>query len=226
MESAKESVAAAMAVVKSAKLTIGYTDIASPGNGFVAQTSAALGDYVGPGTQFEVLTTVADNDSILVNLSLPAARYYDIVGAKTLSGDTLLSDIELFLPDGTLFQKKGVYRFTRQSIDNNSGSVVFQVAFDNKDGILRGGEFVRVSTDIGTPSERVLVPQQCVDQTQGLFNVWVIAPDSTAEYRAVTVGRTFGPLWEIKSGLKPGELVAMDGFAKLRDGMKVEPTEK
>jgi len=78
----------------------------------------------------------------------------------------------------------------------------------------------------GATRPRVLVPQQSVVQTLDVSSVWVIRPDSTAEYRKVTPGETFGGMWAIESGLEPGETVAVTGLQKLRQGMRVVPVKK
>ena len=51
----------------------------------------------------------------------------------------------------------------------------------------------------------------------------VVAADSTAQYRRVTPGDTYGALWCIDEGLEPGERIVVAGQQKLRDGAKVIP---
>ena len=53
--------------------------------------------------------------------------------------------------------------------------------------------------------------------------MWVVTADSTAHYRRVTPGDTYGALWCIDEGLEPGEWVVVAGQQKLRDGAKVIP---
>ena len=98
--------------------------------------------------------------------------------------------------------------------------------FPNPSYRLKTGQFARVEANIGAKLPRVLVPQQSVVQTLDVSSVWVIRPDSTAEYRKVTPGETFGGMWAIESGLEPGETVAVTGLQKLRQGMRVVPVKK
>ena len=49
----------------------------------------------------------------------------------------------------------------------------------------------------------------------------VLKPDSTVEYRAITVGRVTEGLRIVESGLKPGENVVINGQLRVRPGMKV-----
>ena len=73
---------------------------------------------------------------------------------------------------------------------------------------------------------RVVVPQQGVSQAQDLSSVWVVAADSTAHYRRVIPGDTYGALWCIDEGLEPGERIVVAGQQKLRNGAKVIPEKR
>ena len=63
-------------------------------------------------------------------------------------------------------------------------------------------------------------------QIQNISSVWVIRPDSTAEYREVRLGKTVDEWWIVESGLEKGEVVATTGLQKLRNGMKVSTTKR
>jgi len=55
--------------------------------------------------------------------------------------------------------------------------------------------------------------------------VYVLNPDSTVVYRSVTLGRQVdGQRRIIREGLKPGELVVVNGLARIRPGAKVKAT--
>jgi membrane fusion protein (multidrug efflux system) len=54
--------------------------------------------------------------------------------------------------------------------------------------------------------------------------VGVLKPDDTVEIRQVKTGVRIGMLWEIESGLAPGDRVIVEGLQKVRPGMKVTPS--
>lgn len=226
LESAREAVKAAQASLDNALLNLGYTVITAPESGIIAESAANTGDYVGPGTQYQVLTTISYNDSIAVNLSLPTNKYYKIVSknSPSFNNDSLLTDITLTLSDGATYPYKGVYKYTKQNVNSQSGSIVLQVAFPNPSGLMKAGQFARVMANIGESQRRVLVPQRCVDEIQGVYNLFVVAADSTVEFRKIAVGDTYGSMWIIDSGLSPGEEVLTEGFSKVHSGMKIKPT--
>ena len=95
--------------------------------------------------------------------------------------------------------------------------------FPNPDLTLKPGQFARVTADVGATRLRVVVPQRSVSQAQGVNSVWVVRPDSTAAYRRVVLGDTYGTMWCVDEGLAEGEQVVTAGQQKLRNGMKVIP---
>ena len=80
-----------------------------------------------------------------------------------------------------------------------------------------------MTANVGVSLPYVVVPQRAVTQMQDLSSVWVVAPDSTARYRRVELGRITGDRWCILSGVEPGEWVVTAGIQKLRNGQKVIP---
>ena len=52
----------------------------------------------------------------------------------------------------------------------------------------------------------------------------VLKPDSTVEYRAITVGRVVDGLRVVDSGLKAGENIVINGQLRVRPGMRVAAT--
>jgi membrane fusion protein (multidrug efflux system) len=70
----------------------------------------------------------------------------------------------------------------------------------------------------------ILVPQRAVQETQGTFNVMVVAGD-TVEQRPVVPAERVGSLWVIESGLKSGDKVIVEGLQKVRPKAKVKAQE-
>ena len=221
---------AAIAAVKSAEQALrnaqldeSYTRIYAPIKGIISSSAATAGDYVGPGTQFSTLTTIQNIDTIGVDIAIPMGEYLATTGRKAFSYDnaSLLSDIRLQVADGTLYPEEGFYQYTRQSVASEMGSIVLVVGFRNPDYALKVGQFARITASLGSARKRIVVPQSAVMQIQNISSVWVIRPDSTAEYRKVRLGETADEWWIVEEGLSAGEVVATTGLQKLHDGMKV-----
>lgn len=226
---------AAIATVKSAEQNLrnaqleeSYTRIYAPISGIISSSAATAGDYVGPGTQFSELTTIQNIDTVSIDLAIPMNEYLALSGRKEFSYDnkTLLSEIRLQVADGSIYPEPGFYKFTRQRIASDMGTIVLVVGFRNPNYALKAGQFARVTASVGGDKGCIIIPQRAVSQIQNISSVWVIRPDSTAEYREVKLGNTAGEWWIVESGLSKGERVATTGLQKLRNGMKVSPTLK
>lgn len=227
-KAASSSVRSAEQTLRNAQLEVGYTKLYAPIDGIIEHTPAHVGDYVGPGTQFSVLTTISNLDTMTVDVAIPMTQYlrYAVPGRSIYENDGLLSDIRLTLADDVQYPLGGLYDYTRKDVSNNTGTIVLVVMFPNPDLTLKAGQFARVEANVGGMQPRVVVPQQAVDQAQGLNSVWIVKPDSTAEYRRVELGDTYGKMWSIESGVAAGETVVVSGRQKLRDGMKVVPVKE
>lgn len=227
-EAAAAAVRSAEQTLRNAQLEVGYTNLYAPIDGIIEHTPAHVGDYVGPGTQFSVLTTISNLDTMTVDVAIPMSQYlsYAAPGRSIYENDGLLSDIRLTLADGVQYPLEGRYDYTRKDVSNTTGTIVLVVMFPNPDLTLKAGQFARVEANVGGARPRIVVPQQAVDQAQGLNSVWIVKPDSTAEYRRVELGDTYGKMWCIESGVGAGETVVVSGRQKLRDGMKVVPVKE
>lgn len=224
-KAAEASVRSALQQLRNARLDVGYTELRSPIDGIASGSSAHIGDYVGPGTEFNVLTTISNIDTMSLDLAIPMERYLRYAGVRPTIYDNegLLSDIRLTLADGTPYPIEGYYKYTRKDISSATGTIVLVVGFPNPAGSLKPGQFARVEATVGGRQPRLLVPIEAVSQLQGVSSVWVVAADSTAHYRSVIVGETYGNRWAIESGLESGDRVILAGRQKLHEGAKIIP---
>lgn len=224
-KAAEASVRSMEQALRSAEMNVGYTELRSPIDGIAANTPAHIGDYVGPGTQFEILTTVSNIDTLTVDLAIPVAQYLKAAGRDkpVYDNEELLTDIRLTLSDGSVYPQAGRYGYTRKDISSTTGTIVVVVRFANPGQRLKPGEFARVDAQVGPSRPTVVVPSRSVNQTQDIYSVWVVGPDSTVSYRRVTLGETLGERQCIDEGLAAGERIVLTGSQKLRNGAKVVP---
>ena len=147
-------------------MNVGYTELRSPIDGIISNTSAHVGDYVGPGTQFGVLTTISNIDTLTVDVAIPMAQYLRAAGPRTSIFDNagLLTDIRLMLADGTVYPYKGLYDYTRKDVSSTTGTLVLVVMFPNPDRSLKPGQFARVDAAALT-AQREFCPHGMVSNT-------------------------------------------------------------
>ena len=222
---AQSAVESAAQSLKNAQLELEYTTIKASIDGVISTSEAYVGDYVGPGTKFATLTKIENIDTLCADVAIPVSQYMALSNRKefTYNNRDLLSDIELYLADGTLYPFKGSYSFTKSAIASTEGTIVIVVTFPNPNYLLKSGQFARIKTNIGAMQPKIVVPSSAIKSVQGVNSVWVIAPDSTLHYRQVEVGELLdNDTRVVLSGLKCGEKIASDGNIKVSNGQSVK----
>ena len=227
-EASQSSLEAAQATLRAAKIELSYTKIYSPIDGIIGKTQAKVGDFVGREPNPVILNTVSQVDTILVTFFITETQYLEMARYMAEIGQESIEDadpnLELILIDGSVYEHKGKGDFIDREVDTTTGAMLVQASFPNPEKLLRPGQFVRVRAQARTVKDGILIPQRCVMELQGLYNVYVVAADNTADIREVKVGPKVGSNWLITEGLKPGERVVYEGLQKVRDGGAVSPT--
>ena len=96
-------------------------------------------------------------------------------------------------------------------------------AFPNPHGVLRPGQYGRVTVNTRTLEGALLVPQRAVAEAQGGAQVRIVSPQGTVQIRPVQMGPRIGARWVVERGLQAGERVIVDA-GQLAEGLKVSTT--
>jgi membrane fusion protein, multidrug efflux system len=222
---ARGQVDAAEAALNTARISLGYTRIASPIDGLIGMTRAQVGDYVGQIPNPVVLDTVSNVDTVLARFSITERDYFDLMRRirARQEGDLHHQDLELVLADGTVYPQKGSIDFADRQVDSTTGTLRLQASFANPDRLLRPGQYARVRIVVEVRKGALLVPQRAVQELQGQYMVTIAGTDDTAQVRTVTMGPRLGSLWLVEKGLEPGDRVILEGAQKLKAGAKIVP---
>ena len=224
------AVDAAEANLESTKIELGYTKVFSPINGIIGKTEVYPGDYVGKGISNVVLNEVSRIDTILVNFHLPEEKYLELAHFISESDPDRLRDskstrgLTLILSDGSVYPEVGKIRFVNRQVNATTGTILLQASFPNTNMILRPGQFAKVQGIINNIKGGLLIPQRCVQEMQGNYNVFVVNENDEVEFRQIEVSSTYETRYMIvSSGLAPGERVVYEGLQKVKSGTKVNP---
>lgn len=221
------SLEAANADLKIALINLSYTKIASPIDGIIGRTLAREGEFVGKNPNPVILNTVSDINTIRVQFFLSENEYLKI--AKEYSKNSSQqerekkSDIQLILSDGSLFEERGKIDFIDRNIDTSTGTILVQATFQNPDKIIRPGQFARVKIKVKDVKGALIVPQKCLIELQGQYSVLVVNEQNKVETIQVEVGEKIPGFVIVKSGLKNGDRVVLEGLQKARPGNEIIP---
>ena len=113
------------------------------------------------------------------------------------------------------------------TMDAMTHTFITEILVQNADRVLRPGMFARVKVEFGI-NNSVVVPEEAVVKMQGSGQrcVYILQPDNTVESSLVKLGRHIEGMYEILEGVSEGDVVAAKGSSSLRDGSKVEVSNK
>ncbi len=219
----RASMRAAEAGVTTAKLNLGFTEVRSLIDGVAGQATTQVGNLVSPQS---VLTSVSQLDPIKVYFSITDNEYLAL-SQRARGGDLLRANVPLTLTlsNGQKYPHQGHIDFVDRQMNQQTGAIRLAAAFPNPGGLLRPGQFGRITAATDVRHGAILVPQIAVQELQGIQQVNVAGTDNKVHVVNVTLGPQFGNDWIIESGLEPGALVITDNLQKLREGASVAPHE-
>lgn len=219
---AKAVVDAKEAAVHQARLNLGWSRVTAPISGIAGASQAQVGDLVNPST---VLAVVSQCDPIRVLYPLSEQEYLHLQERLRSDPAARGDNLELILADGSTFPHKGHLLFSDRQVDVKTGTIGTVAVFPNPGNILRPGQFAKVRAVTEVKKGAILVPQRAVSQLQGSFQVAVVGSDDKVQMRPVQPGVRVGSLWQIDSGLQPGDRVVVEGLARVKPGITVRPQE-
>lgn len=218
------NVDSAKAQVREAELNLSYTVIRSPINGVSSKSNFREGALITPGAN-GLLTILYVINPIWAYFNVSDGdllKYRDELSKGQLAFPKDMNfDVELVLSDGTIFASKGKVNFTDPSLQQSTGTMLVRAEFANPENLLKPGQFVRAKVLGATRPNAIIIPQKAVLQGQKGMFVYTIDENGKAEMRAVRPGDWYENYWIIKSGLKVGEKVIIEGVNKVQNGMPV-----
>jgi multidrug efflux system membrane fusion protein len=223
---AEANLKAAQATLKTAQLNLGYTEVRAPVTGRVGKREITVGNLIAAGPGSPLLTTIVSTSPIYASFNADeqvVLRALNALGEDAAASKTGRIPVKMgtATSEGTPFE--GHMQLIDNQVDPRSGTVRVRAVFDNKDGRLIPGQFVRLQ--MGQPkSERaVMVNERAVGTDQNKKYVMVVSKENKAEYREVTLGVAVDGLRMVTSGLKPGEQIVVRGLQRVRPGAPVAP---
>jgi RND family efflux transporter MFP subunit len=214
------AVRAAEAALETAKLNLEWTVVRAPITGRVSRAAVTPGNLVQAGPpSATLLTTIVSLDPMYVYFDSDEQAYLKYVNA--MRGRASELPVYVGLTSETGFPHKGRLDFVDNRLDPGAGTIRVRAVVPNPKQLFVPGLFARVRLE-GTERRSVtLIQDQAVGTDQDRKFVLVLKPDSSVEYRPVTLGRLVDGLRVVNTGLAPGEDVVINGLLRVRPGMKV-----
>ncbi len=211
------SIAQDKANVDNAKLQLVYSKITAPITGTVGLRLVDPGNIV-HASDANGMIVITQLQPISALFTIPEDNLPEVT-KKLRTGAHL--PVEAFNRDMSKKLAAGTLLTLDNQIDNTTGTSKLKAIFDNKDFELFPQQFVNIRLLVDTLQNQILVPTVAVQTGQQGTFVYVIDENQTAHLRPVEVLTSDQSGADIKSGLKAGEQVAVDGADRLEDGARV-----
>lgn len=210
--SAQAARQSAQAEVDAAQLNLDYATVHAPISGRIGRALVTEGALVGQG-EATPLAVIQQLQPVYADFQLPVAQ------AQPFTKGTPLA----LTVDGTGRRHAGHLLFADAAVDRSTGQMTLRGQFDNPDGLLLPGMYVRVQMAQGTDPAAILVPQRAVQRgADGAASVLVVDGQDTVQARPVQTGAMQGGQWHITHGLQAGERVVVGHMAAAQPGAKVK----
>lgn len=224
LDSASARLKQAEAALAKARLDLENAVPPAPISGRIGRALVTEGALVGRGEATH-LATIEQLDPIRVEFTQSYAdlqRLQQAIKAgKQAKSESV--EVQLLFEDGSLYPDKGRLQFTDLAVDPNSGSVVLRAEFPNPRRELLPGAFARVRFPQAQLDNAIRVPQRAVQGTpQGQMVMTVDAENKVAPRPIKTSGMA-GTDFIVSEGLKPDDVVIVNGLQKARPGSVVKP---
>lgn len=171
--------------------------IRMPFDGLVQERQTAMGAYIQIG---DPVATVVRADPLRFRGTLPErfAQQVTIGQSATLKIETIEEPVEV--------------KITRVSpaLNRFNRTILFEATVENADHNLRAGLFGEADVVIDPEATALTVPGSAVLEFAGAGKVWKVVDGKVAE-QPVLIGERRGSRIEILNGLKPGDVILMEG---------------
>jgi multidrug efflux system membrane fusion protein len=200
--------------VQTARINLQHATIRSPIEGKAGGLLVKPGNLVRGGAGVP-LVTINRIRPILVRFAVPGAQLELIQRYRTKPL------VVRARPTGGTSDSRGTLSFLDNAVDSSTGTLMLKGTFENRDGALWPGQFVKTALELYVEPDALVVPSTAVVTGQQGSYVFVVKPDRTTEVRDVRVARPAGDVTVLAGGLEPGEQVVTEGQLRLTAGAKV-----
>ncbi|MGC6486830.1 MAG: efflux RND transporter periplasmic adaptor subunit [Planctomycetota bacterium] len=201
-------------------LDLGYTTVTAPIAGRAMQTDYVVGSLVGS-LGAGPLTTVVDNSRIRVWFSVDDRTVLKLLEQRRDPGASKVVELQRDGDPGYDF--RGSIDYFEPAVNEATGTLRMRAVFDNADGRLVPGLFVRVRVAAKTLEAATVVPEAALAADQAGRHLLVVGDGDVVERRAVELGALLPEGRVVLSGLDATDRVVVAGLLRARPGVKVSP---
>jgi RND family efflux transporter MFP subunit len=234
----------ARANLDTAATNFDYTEVRAPIRGRISrrmkdERNVVVADQT-------VLANILSEDKLYAWFDVDERAYLELMKEGKQSSGSWFTGMQfpvmMRLANEDDFTRSGVVDYIDNRVNGNTGTIRMRGVFDNANGLLKAGLFVRIRLPISQRYRGLLIPEVALQSDQGKKYVYVVKTvtshkeDGTeekkdvVEYRPVEVGQAIQGMRVIKpaargkegkEGLVEGERVIIVGMQRVRSKSEV-----
>ncbi|MDR0468160.1 MAG: efflux RND transporter periplasmic adaptor subunit [Campylobacteraceae bacterium] len=210
------------AQLENAEINLDRTNVRASIEGHIGISSVTRGALV-TANQANALATIRYTNRVYVDLSQSSA---ELLNLKTLLSEENIkkgsADVAIVLIDGKKYDKNGTLQLQEISVDEGTGAVTLRAEFENKEGVLLSGMYVRASVEGAIKEDSFLIPQQAVlRDTKANPIITVAHNNGSVETKIVTIQRAVGNRWVVTDGVSENDKIIIEGLNKINSRSQV-----
>lgn len=217
VEVQESRVDSARAELQNTQQLLAEATLRSPITGIVAARNASPGEEVragGVSNSQDALLVVVDIDEVYAAVNI---REGDV--NKVKPGMALRFTVDVFPEE----KFQGEVRLIDPVVDDQTHTLGVRAILKNPDLKLRPGMFLRGELITGEKREVVRIPEKAMQPGSGDQGIVFVIREDRVFRVEVTPGKREAGRIEILDGLKADDLIAIEKYALLREGMAVQP---
>lgn len=222
--SAEANQKAAEAALVQARLNVEYANITAPVSGRTSRANVTPGNLVGVGDP--VLTTLVSSDKVYAYFDASEATYLKYMRAardgSRPSSREVANPVQMGLSNEQGFPHLGKMDFVDNRLNPATASIRGRAVFDNKQGLFTPGLYARIKLIGSGTYQGVLIADRAITTDQTRKIALVVGQNNIVQPREVKPGALIDGM-RVVEGIKPGEMVIVDGLLRAFPGAPVTP---
>jgi membrane fusion protein (multidrug efflux system) len=193
------------------KVDIGKTHITAPYSGKIGLKNISLGAYVTPA---DILTTISQVNDLKLEFTVPEKYSESMKRGREVA----------FSVNGLGKQFKATIMATESGIEANTRTLKVRALVKGRHDQLVSGGFAKVSLDLGSKEEPVVIPTQAIIP-QARDKQVIVYRNGQPDFKVVTTGIRDSTFVQILDGLNVGDTVITTTLMAIRPDSKITLTK-
>lgn len=191
----------------------GFKMVRAPFSGVITLRNVDTGALINTGST--LLFRIAQIDPLRIFINVPQSNAGGLRVGQTAS-------IEVQEFPGKAFEGK-ISRISG-ALDTSTRTLLTEVQVANRDAKLLPGMYAQARIVSVRTAPPVMIPGEALVLRSNGTQVAVVGPKNVVHYQPVTLGRDYGTVLEVLSGLEEGQVLVANPSDQVRDGVEVNPT--